>query len=183
MRGRIRSAALVALATLTPMSVPPSAEAQQACPGARRRPSRANLTKVTSATLCLVNFVRHAHHLGPYRINRALRSIAHRQSHDMLVGGYFSDNSLTGRTPLQRVAASPFGRGASRLSVSQNIAWGTGGEATPVAIVRSWMTSPPHRAILLARGYSAAGIGVGLGTPQRSRRRHGAVYTLDVAAR
>lgn len=182
MRARLRPAALAALVTLAPMSVSSSARAQAVCPAARRRPAKINLTKVTNATLCLINLVRHAHHLGPYSINRTLRAVAHRQSHDMLVGGYFGDNSLTGLSPLQRVAASPFGRGASRLSVSQNIAWGSGGQATPAAIVRAWMTSPPHRAILLARGYRAAGIGVGLGTPASSRRG-GAIYTLDVAAR
>lgn len=153
------------------------------CHGARLRPSRSNLANVTSATLCLVNGVRHFHHLEPLRMNAALRAIASGQSDSMLIGGYFGDDGLSGRTPLQRVAASSYGRHSRRLSVSQNIAWGQAGQSTPVAIVRAWLASPPHRRIMLAAGSRDAGIGVSLGTPRRSSRLRGATYTLDIATR
>ncbi len=156
---------------------------RQHCHGARLRPSRSNLATVTSATLCVVNYIRRSHHLEPFRMNAALRAIASGQSDSMLIGGYFGDDSLSGRTPLQRVAASSYGRHSRRLSVSQNIAWGQAGQSTPAAIVRAWMASPPHRIILLAHGYRDVGIGVSLGTPRRSSRRRGATYTLDLATR
>jgi uncharacterized protein YkwD len=153
------------------------------CRGASVRPSRSNLATVTSATLCLVNEVRHSHHLKPFRMNAALRAIASGQSDSMLIGGYFGDDGLSGRTPLQRVATSSYGRHSRRLSVSQNIAWGQAGQATPVAIVRAWIASPPHRKILLAAPYRDVGIGVSLGTPRRSSHLRGATYTLDLATR
>jgi uncharacterized protein YkwD len=153
------------------------------CRGTHLRPSRSNLAAVTDATLCVVNGVRRSHHLKPFRMNAALRSIASGQSNAMLIGGYFGDDGLSGRTPLQRVAASSYGRHSRRLSVSQNIAWGQAGQSTPIAIVRAWMASPPHRRILLAPGYRDVGIGVSLGTPRRSSRLRGATYTLDLATR
>lgn len=153
------------------------------CRGVHLRPSSSNLATVTKATLCIVNEIRRAHDLKPFRMNAALRSIASGQSNAMLVGGYFGDDGLSGRTPLQRVAASAYGRHSRRLSVSQNIAWGEAGQSTPAAIVHAWMASPPHRQILLAQPYRDVGIGVSLGTPRRSSRQRGATYTLDIATR
>ena len=42
---------------------------------------------------------------------------------------------------------------------------GSGGRATPASIVRSWLTSPGHRAILLDGRYKDLGVGIALGAP------------------
>lgn len=185
MKGRIRlgTLAAVAIAMLTAMLGPTSTIGAQGCAGARARPSRTTIGTAVGATLCVVNQVRYAHHLGPFRMNPALRTIAAGQSHDMLTGGYFGDDSLSGLTPLQRVASSPYARGSSRLSVSQNIAWGDAGESTPAAIVATWLRSAPHRAILLAPGFKDVGVGISLGDPWDTDSKAGAIYTLDLAVR
>ena len=101
----------------------------------------------------------------------------------MLVGGYFGDDSLSGLTPMQRVASSAYARGSTSLSVSQNIAWGDAWESTPAAIVTSWLQSGPHREALLTPGFQEVGVGISLGDPWNPSSKVGAIYTLDLAAR
>ncbi len=184
-RPRIRLATLAALAltSLASMMAVSSATAAPSCRGVHLRPNRSTVTKATGATLCLVNQARRAHHLKPFRTSPILRAIASGQSHEMLVGGYFGDDSLSGLTPMQRVEDSAYARGATRISVGQNIAWGDGGESTPAAIVASWLSSGPHREIMLSPTYQDVGLGISLGAPGRSAAGAGAIYTLDLAAR
>jgi uncharacterized protein YkwD len=184
-RPRIRLATLAALAlsSLASMAAVSGATTAPSCRGAHLRPHRSNVAKAAGATLCLINQVRRAHHLKPFRTNPILSEIASGQSHDMLVGGYFGDDSLGGLTPMQRVETSAYARGAQRVSVGQNIAWGDGGESTPAAIVASWLSSGPHRETLLSPTYREVGVGIGLGAPGLSVRGASAIYTLDLAAR
>jgi uncharacterized protein YkwD len=185
-RPRIRLAVLAALTLASPVSmagVSSAAKVKSVCRGAHLRPRRSNVAKTAGATLCLVNQARHAHHLKPFRANPTLSTIASGQSHDMLVGGYFGDDSLSGLTPMQRVETSVYARGATRVSVGQNIAWGQGGYSTPAAIVASWLGSGPHREILLSPTFQDVGVGISLGAPSHSAPGASAIYTLDLAAR
>lgn len=181
MKWRTRIAALAALAVLTSMSGAAGAMGSKACRGADLRARRSTLATAANATLCLIDKLRRAHHLRPLHMNATLRAIASGQSHDMLVGGYFGDNSLNGLTPIQRVQASPYAHGSRSLTVGQNIAWGEGRDSTPSAIVHAWMGSPPHREILLSPIYREAGVGIGLGALRAARSRLAAIYTLDLA--
>ena len=65
--------------------------------------------------------------------------------------------------------------------VGENIAWGESYLATPGAIVKAWMNSPPHRANILNGDYSDIGLGIALGTPASSNP--GATYTTDFGHR
>lgn len=181
MKWRTQIAALAALAMLTSMSGTAGAIGSKACRGAHLRARRSSIATAANATLCLIDKLRRAHHLRTLRMNATLRAIASGQSHDMLVGGYFGDNSLKGLTPMQRVQASPYAHGSRKLTVGQNIAWGEGRDSTPAAIVHAWMSSPPHREILLSPLYREAGVGIGLGALRPTRGRFAAVYTLDLA--
>jgi uncharacterized protein YkwD len=155
------------------------------CRGSWLHPSRRNVARVVSATLCLIERERRAYRLGLLRSNRSLQRIASRQAKDMVVGDYFGDNSLTGGTPWQRITTSPYASGARRVSAAQNIGWGTAGLATPAAMVRGWMLSPPHREIVLTAGYRDIGVGVAPAAPSRFTRGSlpGATYTAEFAAR
>lgn len=182
---RMRFAMLAALAmvALTATTGTAAAGKAQPCQGAYSRPSKTKMRTAVAATLCVINQTRHAHGLRLFQMNGILRAIAAGQSHDMLVGGYFGDESLSGQTPMQRIEASAFGRGSTRLSVGQNIAWGDGGQSTPAAIVAAWLSSGPHREILLAPSFQDVGVGISLGAPRRTSRKAGAIYTLVLAAR
>jgi hypothetical protein len=154
------------------------------CSGSSLHPTRANMARVVVATQCLIERERLAFHRGLLHSNGSLRRIAASQAREMVVGDYFGDNSLTGWTPLQRIAKSPYGSRAKGLSTAQNIGWGTAALATPEAMVRGWMLSPPHREIMLTGGYRDVGVGVASAAPvSLTRGAPGATYTVVFAAR
>jgi len=139
------------------------------CAGEYAAPTGHNAAAIVTSTLCVMNRVRATHALRSLRLNRALSRIASGQARDMVRGGYFGDQSLSGQSPLSRILASNYpARTASvRLLTAQNIGWGTGPNATPVGIVRAWMRSPPHRQIILTAAYRDVGVGVAPSVPAR----------------
>ncbi|MEN3285163.1 MAG: hypothetical protein V7607_6303, partial [Solirubrobacteraceae bacterium] len=78
------------------------------------------------------------------------------------------------------IAGAGYLDGASTWAIGETIAWGSGGLASPSSIVRSWLRSPGHRAILLDGRYDDAGIGIALGAPGGSS---GATFTGDFGKR
>jgi uncharacterized protein YkwD len=101
-------------------------------------------------------------------------------SRDMVLHGFFAHDSPTGSTPKERMDRAGYFAGASSWALGETIAWGTGSRATPAAIVRSWLRSPGHRAILLDGRYHDLGIGIAVGAPGQSS---GATFTGDFGAR
>ncbi len=151
-----------------------------ACPGSRSRPSPASLDRAVRATVCLINEARAEHGLGALRRTGALAKAASAHSRDMVVHGFFAHDSPTGSTPKERIDRAGYFDGASSWAMGETIAWGSGGRATPSSIVRSWLKSPGHRAILLDGRYKDLGVGIALGAPGRG---DGATFTGDFGAR
>jgi uncharacterized protein YkwD len=144
-----------------------------------------HLSTVERQVLKLVNKQRAAHHLSPLRAQSSLVRSARRHTRNMAAAPFFSHVSPNGRTPGQRAIAAGYRtRGFHSWSIGEAIAWGTGGYASPAQIVRDWMKSPPHRAILLGR-FRDAGIGVAVGTFESGGMRLDGVtyFTLDVGKR
>jgi uncharacterized protein YkwD len=133
-----------------------------------------------AAVRCEVNAIRVANGLKPIRTTRPLRLAAQRHSQDMVRRHYFAHVSPTGLTLTDRVKRAGYLEGAHRPRVGENIGWGSGSLATPAAIVKAWMNSPPHRAIILTPGFRDAGVGIAAGAPQGG---DGRTYTLDVGSR
>jgi uncharacterized protein YkwD len=155
-----------------------------ACEGTSLQPTRANLSRVTAATLCLIEHERLAYRLAPLRSNGSLRRIGAKQASEMVIGDYFGDDSLSGWTPMQRIEASAYASRARSLAAAQNIGWGSGTLATPAAMVRAWMLSPPHREIMLSGGYSDIGIGIAPAAPPKlTGGLPGATYAVEFASR
>ena len=152
------------------ISLPPVVTAAQTCPGARRR-SGARARRV--AVGCLVNKARTAAGLRGFAWSRALGRAATRHARDMARRGYFAHQRSGGPSLARRARAAGF-RGRN---VGEAIAYGCGSLSTPAAIVRAWMASPPHRAILLSRR-SRVGIGV-TGRSPVSCGGSGSTYVLD----
>jgi uncharacterized protein YkwD len=152
-----------------------------ACDGAGTAPNPATLARAQSATLCLINAARSEHGLSPLDATASLARAAAAHSHDMAVRGFFSHASPGGLTPAQRIDRAGYLDGASTWRVGEAIGWGSGGSASPASIVRSWLRSPPHRAILLNGRYEDVGIGIALGAPQGGGG--GATFTGDFGAR
>jgi uncharacterized protein YkwD len=154
------------------------------CRGADLSPTPSNSTAIGAATLCLIDRIRAAWHLGPVRANAALRAVAASQVRSMVRWDYFSDVRPSGQTPVSLVTATGYRTHASRVSVAQNIAWGTGPYATPARIVAAWMASPPHRRVILTRRFRDAGVGAIPAVPRRfGRGIYGATYAIEFGAR
>ena len=152
------------------ISLPPVVTAAQSCPGARRR-SGARARRI--AVGCLVNKARTAAGLRGFAWSRSLGRAATRHARDMARRKYFAHQRSGGPSLARRARAAGF-RGRN---VGEAIAYGCGSLSTPASIVRSWMNSPPHRAILLS-GRSRVGIGV-TGRPPVGCGGRGSTYVLD----
>jgi uncharacterized protein YkwD len=110
-----------------------------------------------------INQVRVAHHLRPIAASQRLRIAALGHSRDMLWRHYFAHTSPTGSTFTHRVIASGFVT-YGQWWAGETLAWGSGSYGRPAAVVKAWMHSPEHRAILLSPRYHLVGIGCSYGT-------------------
>jgi uncharacterized protein YkwD len=144
------------------------------CGAARARPSRTAAAALRRAALCLVNRNRARYGLRALRSDRHLRRAAGRHAHDMVRRHYFAHQRSGGPSMGGRARAA----GWRGRTLGEAIAYGCGRPATARAIVRGWMASPPHRAIILSRAYGRAGIGVARRAPVRCS--NGATWVLDV---
>jgi uncharacterized protein YkwD len=105
-----------------------------------------------------INEVRANHGLHALRLAPGLRTIAQNHSDGMVKHDYFAHTSPTGSTLYHRVLTSNF-QTYGEWWAGENLAWGTGTIGTPRYIVKMWLDSPEHRAIMLAPRYTWIGIG------------------------
>ena len=87
-----------------------------------------------------------------------VRIVAAAQAHsdDMAANGYFSHDSLDGRSFADRVQAAGYPSPGG-----ENIAQG---QRSAQAVHDAWMNSPGHRANILNCGFTTIGVGVNVGT-------------------
>lgn len=105
-----------------------------------------------------INRARAAHGIKRVMGSSALRAAALRHSEDMVARSYFAHTSPSGSTITYRIEHSGFVYGYS-WRAGETLAWGSGWHATASATVAAWLKSPPHRVILLSRGFHWVGIG------------------------
>jgi uncharacterized protein YkwD len=160
----------VPLPSTPSISLPLSVPAAQPCAGAQRR-SGARARRF--AIGCLVNRARTSHGLRGFSWNRRLARAAHRDARDMARRRYFAHRRPGGPSLGRRARAA----GLRGRNVGEAIAYGCGSFSTPASIVRAWLASPGHRAILLSRR-SRVGIGVA-GRPPVNCGGRGATFVLD----
>lgn len=109
-----------------------------------------------------VNAVRADHGLRALRSSSSLGASARRYAHWMLRADYFGHQ--------QRIRAS------SRYSrLGENLAWHPGRRTRVRSTLRSWLSSAPHRALLLSRGFRWLGAGTARG---RMGPRAGTTWVL-----
>jgi uncharacterized protein YkwD len=151
-----------------------------ACDDASTPPTRATVARARSATLCAINEARAKRGLPRLETAGSLTEAASSHSRSMVANDFFSHESPSGTTPKARIAAAGYLDGASSWAIGETIAWGSGAMASPSSIVRSWLRSPGHRAILLDGRYDEVGIGIALGAPNGGS---GATFTGDFGKR
>ena len=121
-----------------------------------------------------INAARARHGCGPLRVHRGLTRVAGSQARLLLSGGQ-----------LDHDAGTPFGERLHRAAPSmrllgEDLAWSAGRHTAPGAIVRAWMHSPAHRAVLLDCRFSRVGIGIAGG--RFGHHGRATVYAADLAA-
>jgi uncharacterized protein YkwD len=135
------------------------------CAGAGEVPSGATLRRAARATLCLLNAERRANGLAAVHPNGKLRRSAGRYARAMVNRHFFAHVAPNGQTLQARMSRSGYLNGANGWAYGENLAWGSGPQATPREIVRAWMASPGHRANILSGRFHHIGIGIAPGAP------------------
>jgi uncharacterized protein YkwD len=153
------------LLTAAAASSSPAAAAGFRCAHAYATPARLTTTVARHALLCLVNAQRRRHHARPLRAAARLRIAATRHAADMAAANYFAHDDPGGATVADRVRATGYLQNARTWALGETIAWGRAQTATPAAVLRMFLDSPPHRAILLDPSYRDLGVGVARGAP------------------
>jgi uncharacterized protein YkwD len=123
-----------------------------------------------------INRQRARHGLARLRSNRRLARAADFHSWEMLDADYFAHESRDGSPFHQRVR-----RYVSYRAIGETLAMvGSCGKRSPRRIVRMWMNSPGHRAILLSSSYRRVGLGKRTGDYGGSRA---CLVTADFGSR
>ena len=124
--------------------------------------------------MCAINVERARHGLPALPADPRVEAAASAHARDMVRRRYFAHQRAGGPGLSTRLRRAGWrGRAAGEA-----IAYGCGAYATPLATLRMWLNSPPHRAILLGRGWSAAGVGMSRRAPV-TRCGGGGTWVLD----
>jgi uncharacterized protein YkwD len=123
----------------------------------------------------LVNRIRARHGLRRLKASARLARAASDHTGDMLRADYLSHCSSDGTSMPTRVR-----RYTGAHWVGENIATTSRKHRLAVRVVRMWMASPGHRAVLLSPSGRRIGVGRARGTLEGARR---AVFTADLASR
>jgi uncharacterized protein YkwD len=111
------------------------------------------LSSSEASLLKAMNGVRHSYGLPRLRVDYRLVHAARNHSSDMMQRQYFAHGSVLGRVTAARARGPVFG---------EDLAWASG--LTAQWVVDAWLNSPPHRAVLLRRGFRRVGISIVFGT-------------------
>lgn len=133
----------------------------------------------------LVNKQRAKHGLARLWVNTKLVNAARAHSAEMAQKKYFSHSSANGETWSSRIIRYGYTRtGCSYWKAGENIYYGSGLYSSPVAVVKAWMASKPHRAVILTKVYRNIGIGAAK-TDSGYAKCDGTVwfFTLDLGRR
>ena len=134
----------------------------------------AGLDRVERKVVRLVNRIRTHHGLRKLRASRTLAHAASDHTGDMLRADYLSHDSRDGTPMATRVR-----RYTGARWVGENIAVTSRRRGVARRVVRMWMASPSHRAVLLSPKSRRIGVG-------RKRGRLGgaafSVFTVDFAS-
>jgi uncharacterized protein YkwD len=147
-----------------------------ACTAATAQPGERPRAILRGALRCAVNAERGARGLGRLRPDRRLGRAARRHARDMVRRGYFA-HERPGWTLAGRLADANW----TGTRAAEAIAWGCNGRGSPLATLRAWLDSGPHRGIVLGR-YKRVGIGLALGTPGDHRCGAAGTWVLDTGA-
>jgi uncharacterized protein YkwD len=147
--------ALVVGALSAALLVPPSVQAAtelglaqpDACPGSTDQ--RGALSVELRSMRCLLNLTRRGHGLAPLRASALLHRSASLRAAAIRRCGDFSHEACG--QPFLSVFDQVGYLRARRVSVGENLAWGSSSLGSPLATLHAWLRSPRHRSMMLGR--------------------------------
>jgi uncharacterized protein YkwD len=135
-----------------------------------------------TALVCAISAERAGRNLPVVHANRLLARAAQGHADDMVVRQYFGHVSPGGSTLGDRVNATGYIKDRRDWELGEAIAWAQQPLDTPDSLMRAWLASPGHRAIILDRRFRDVGIGVTPGLTDGSANP-GATAVLDFGFR
>jgi len=122
-----------------------------------------------------INRVRRSHHLHAVRLTAPLARVARRHSSLMLKHDALSHSSFDGSSFSTRLQ-----RAGKRRQYGETLAWTPAGAGVGAkGLLRLWMHSPPHRAVLMNRRLRRVGVGSVFGAMAGQR---GTAITADFSS-
>jgi uncharacterized protein YkwD len=118
---------------------------------------RVQLSTLESGVLSDLNAIRAQHGLQPLKINARLTAAAAQHSKEMGTTGYFEHSSHDGTRFWKRIDHWYGRNGYGYWSVGENLLWSSP-EIKPARALQLWMSSPEHRANILAARWREIGI-------------------------
>ena len=176
LRVAVKAAVLVGAAMV---AAPVGANAQSAglslaaenCENAEAPIAQSSVAATRAALACLIDETRRQRGLSPLRYDDRLGRAARDHAVDMVRRDYFAHTSPGGSGVKDRLRRSGWPLGGDWWA-GEILVTGTGGASTPRRLLTAWLTSPPHRAVLLSARAARIGIGVSRGTPGDDGGRH-----------
>jgi uncharacterized protein YkwD len=159
-------------------SAPSSASAAQ-CKGGDDAPAKLSDKRAAKAVFCLLNKERRSHGLPSLHRQKSQTRAALEHNRKMVKSGCFSHQCAGEKDLVGRLTNAKYLPCNCSWGVGENIAYGSGRDASPRSIVDTWMHSAEHRANILNGGYQHIGVAVSSGTPSDGRTRDGATFTTD----
>jgi uncharacterized protein YkwD len=170
----------LAAASLLLLAAAPAAVAS--CPHGDDVATALSPTDRRAALLCVIGVERGARGLSAVRESAQLTLAAQRHSDDMVARAFFAHVTPGGTTLAERVLATGYMRNRRTWALGEAIAWAQEPLDTATQLVRAWLNSPPHRAILLDRNFREVGVGVTPGLTDGTAGA-GATAVLDFGMR
>ena len=149
------------LARVRASQIPTPTTAGAACKNADLLPTATNRGKVQNATVCVLNYVRRANGMRPFRKNKKLRRAGALHNRYMLRGKFFAHQGPGEPSLGERMRKVKYRGGAG-----ENLGAGAGiPYATARGMVDGWMNSPVHRANILEKAFRTVGVAVAASKP------------------
>ena len=143
------------------------AQAAKRCPGADDVPFPQVSDADIAALQCVVNRERERRGLRELDRTRSLDRAAARHSSDMARNDYFDHRSPGGSTPAARARSAGYLQRRALLARRREPRLGDRRRSRrPTASSRRGSKSPPHRELMLSRGFADFGLGIASGAPQ-----------------
>jgi uncharacterized protein YkwD len=111
------------------------------------------------AMVCLIQFVRAREGLKPLRRSSKLDQVAGLKVDADLACDEFS-HTPCGKAFMTWFEAVGYGLGSDQYVVGENLAWGSGRNASPRRIMRMWLLSAEHRRNLVSPKWREFGLGL-----------------------